>query len=119
MYDEKKCKFCRESFHPRRRNQIYCSDQCRHAFGNKTFQTKTARFKSEMQNAIKQDLVLQSLFRHNQRILIAERNFRELSIDLKNAKTHVLLADGKLARAIFTNFILERVDHLIFELKKL
>ncbi len=119
MYDEKKCKFCREYFQPRRKNQFFCSVPCRHAFGNETFRKKTARFKSEMQNAIKQDLVLQSLFRHNQRILIAERNFRELSIDITNAKTHVLLADGKLARAIFTNFILERVDQQIFELKKL
>lgn len=119
MYDEEKCKFCLESFQPRRRNQIYCSDQCRHAFGNETFRKKTARFELDKQKAIEQDLVLQSLFRQNQRILIAERNFRELSIDIKNAKTHVILADGKLARAIFTNFILERVDHQTFELKKI
>ena len=119
MHPDKKCKFCRRAFQPRRKNQFYCSDQCRHAFGNEKFRNKTAHFEFDKLKAIEQDLVLQSLFRPNQRILIAERNFRELSIDITNAKTQVFLTDRKLARAIFTNFILERVDQQIFELKKL
>lgn len=119
MFRDKRCKYCRNAFQPRRNNQLYCSDQCRHAFGNEKFRKKTARFEMEKQRAIEQDLVLRTLFRQNQKILIAERNLSELGIDVTHAKTHVLLADGKLACAIFTNFILERVDQQIFELKKL
>ena len=119
MHPDKKCKFCRRAFQPRRKNQFYCSDQCRHAFGNEKFRTKTARFEADKLNAIKQNLVLQSLFRPNRRILIAEKNFSQLGIDILNAKTCILRADGKLLRAVYTKFSLERFDDQTFELKEL
>ena len=112
------CKNCGIAFIRRRNNQLYCSNQCRHAHGNETFKNKMAAFEADKRNAIAQDLVLRSIFRRNRKVLIDQNKFKELKIDVLNAKTIYYRADGRLISAVFTNFLLERIDDLTFELKQ-
>lgn len=77
-----------------------------------------AAFEADKRKAIAQDLVLRSTFRRNRKIVIDQNKFKELNIDVLNAKTIYCQADGRLISAVFTNFLLERIDDLTFELKQ-
>ena len=81
MYYQKLCPWCEEYFHASRIDQKFCSTQCRNARNNHRYKERMAPYKSKMEGARQQDLILASLLNTYSKSLIPYSSFKQLGID--------------------------------------
>ncbi len=112
------CNYCQQAFHPRRSNQIYCTQKCRNAFNNQAYVNRTARYKKIADGVRKSDNILYQLYKLDKVVYLHRSDFRKQGIYTTKAQRLIYNNDSILEKIIFHDFQLVHVKDKLYKIEK-
>jgi len=113
------CAWCKEIFYASRIDQIFCSTQHRNAFNNYRYKLKLSPYKKNMDSVRHQDEILYALWEPNNEILIDEKTFKKLKIDLKCARQITYGPGNEIVKLEYVKFALELTKNKLYKIIKI